>query len=308
MMTKRLLILCLTSMMLPELVMAANEINCTASPDCASLGYTQTQCASGGIRCPFDKSKMFCVSGFGGEDFSFKTYLYTHHIVFSDGTTNTFYNADKDAIGIVIYVHPNTQGNHGIIMALNQPTVQTRDEAIKYCANYTTKGTKVGDWHLADFGELMTMQNYDLSDGSMQFQNLNSVLKTIPGAQALGVSYSYYYSSTCGSDATFADCRRVSSCPTSYSTPYFSVYSYGWRWVSSNSYTKNYAPGCMSDTNYSSSSPRSWGFGYYNDTYWSSSDAVSASNGGWALSLYGGNYISAATKTNYAHFRCVALF
>ena len=41
-----------------------SDITCTAAPDCASLGYTKSvdQCPDGGMKCPFDSSKMFCVS------------------------------------------------------------------------------------------------------------------------------------------------------------------------------------------------------------------------------------------------------
>ena len=50
-----------------------SNITCTAAPDCASLGYTKSidQCPDGGMRCPFDQSKMFCVSA-ENVDFVFK--------------------------------------------------------------------------------------------------------------------------------------------------------------------------------------------------------------------------------------------
>lgn len=53
-----------------------SDITCTAAPDCASLGYTKSvdQCPDGGMKCPFDSSKMFCVSA-GNMDFVFKTKL-----------------------------------------------------------------------------------------------------------------------------------------------------------------------------------------------------------------------------------------
>ena len=43
---------------------AADEtINCTATPNCADLGYTKNadSCPDGGIKCPFDENKMFCL-------------------------------------------------------------------------------------------------------------------------------------------------------------------------------------------------------------------------------------------------------
>ncbi len=33
---------------------------CTPSPDCADMGYTETSCSGKFVRCPFDTSKLFC--------------------------------------------------------------------------------------------------------------------------------------------------------------------------------------------------------------------------------------------------------
>ena len=34
---------------------------CTPTPDCASIGYTQTSCETKSVKCPFDTSKLFCL-------------------------------------------------------------------------------------------------------------------------------------------------------------------------------------------------------------------------------------------------------
>ena len=34
---------------------------CTPTPDCASIGYTETSCEGDSLKCPFDISKLFCV-------------------------------------------------------------------------------------------------------------------------------------------------------------------------------------------------------------------------------------------------------
>ena len=317
-MTKQLFALLLTTAAFPGLAQAADEINCTASPECATLGYTQTNCPKGGIRCPFDKTKMFCVSGFGGEDFSFKNTIYQYQIVFADGSTGTYYDDKKDPIGIITYVHPNGQGNHGLIMSLDQPTVQTRAFALHYCANYTTKGTKVGDWHLADIGEIGTMQNGDEIDNTTQLNTINNILKTIPGAQALGVSFSYYYSRKCSHSNAYlwVDCDVSSlSCPHNsrydfdnssrrYPSNYLNlgVNSKNWYYNSSSDY--NPAPGCANV--YDDSSYYIYGgypF-YYSSSYWSASDNPSGSTP-YVVDLYQNNQ----TTTNSAqkgHFRCVA--
>ncbi len=33
---------------------------CTPTPDCADMGYTETSCSGSFVRCPFDTSKLFC--------------------------------------------------------------------------------------------------------------------------------------------------------------------------------------------------------------------------------------------------------
>lgn len=336
-MTKQLFALLLTTVAFPGLVQAAEEINCTASPECATLGYTQTECPKGGIRCPFDKTKMFCVSGFGGEDFSFKNTIYQYQIVFADGSTGTYYDDTKDPIGIITYVHPNGQGNHGLIMSLDQPTVQTRAFALHYCANYTTKGTKVGDWHLADIGEIGTMQNGDEIDNTTQLNTLNNILKTIPGAQALGVSFSYYYSRKCSHKDAYlwVDCDVSSlGCPPN-SYDYFNNYSYRYpseylniggaakNWygqvATSNCTTSGYsdeiqryctdynpAPGCVNTDTSTYNGYYIFGGNtfYYSSSYWSASDNPSGTTP-YVVDLYQNNQTTTSSAQR-GHFRCVA--
>lgn len=33
---------------------------CVATPDCEELGYTETECPEGGVKCPWDTTKFFC--------------------------------------------------------------------------------------------------------------------------------------------------------------------------------------------------------------------------------------------------------
>ena len=321
-MTKQLFALLLTTVAFPGLAQAADEINCTASPECATLGYTQTNCPKGGIRCPFDKTKMFCVSGFGGEDFSFKNTIYQYQIAFADGSTGTYYDDSKDPIGIITYVHPNGQGNHGLIMSLDQPPVESRAFALHYCANYTTKGTKVGDWHLADIGEIGTMQNGDEIDNTTQLNTINNILKTIPGAQALGVSFSYYYSRKCSDSNAYlwVDCDTSNlSCNNSYFEAGDRNYKYPTEYLNIGNYNKNWytqyggsygrtdlnpAPGCANN----SSNSDYYIFGsytfYYSSSYWSASDNPSGSTP-YVVDLYQNNQTTTSSAKK-GHFRCVA--
>ena len=48
---------------LPLLLLTPTLTNaeCTPTPDCASIGYTETSCETISLKCPFDTSKLFCV-------------------------------------------------------------------------------------------------------------------------------------------------------------------------------------------------------------------------------------------------------
>ena len=54
---------------------------CTPTPDCASIGYTETSCEGASLKCPFDTSKLYCVSC----DSSFKYDCVGDNIVSSVG-------------------------------------------------------------------------------------------------------------------------------------------------------------------------------------------------------------------------------
>ena len=34
---------------------------CTPTPDCASIGYTETSCEGDSLKCPFDITKLYCI-------------------------------------------------------------------------------------------------------------------------------------------------------------------------------------------------------------------------------------------------------
>ena len=38
----------------------AQAETCTATPDCKTLGYTETSCPDGGVKCPWNTSLMYC--------------------------------------------------------------------------------------------------------------------------------------------------------------------------------------------------------------------------------------------------------
>lgn len=202
--------------LLPQIALGqTSDITCTAAPKCADLGYTKSadQCPDGGMRCPFDSSKMFCVAA-GNMDFVFKNQIAVGHVVYSDGTTSANYNANKRPIGIVIYVHHSPQKNHGLIMGLEAPLPRTREEAIIYCNGYSTQGTLPGDWHLPDAGEVWM---YSQANPDYTLSQFNTYLANTFGGDSLEIMYSDFFGngysgnrSYCGSWSYLSGCSGSS--------------------------------------------------------------------------------------------------
>ena len=190
---------------------STGDVACTETPDCASLGYTKnsTQCPDGGIKCPFDGTKMFCVSG-EALDYVFQSKVALYDVAYSDGTSSSTYNSNKQAIGLVFHVHDTPEKNHAWLVSLEQFTASTRAEAVKKCAGYSIKGTKAGDWHLADAGELLLMgKGNGTSD---HYAGINNALKKIPGAEPLGTSYNPHYCASGAADASKTYINGSPSC------------------------------------------------------------------------------------------------
>lgn len=49
--------------LLSGLILMPLSVNaeCTPTPSCEDMGYTASSCESGGLRCPFDATKWYCV-------------------------------------------------------------------------------------------------------------------------------------------------------------------------------------------------------------------------------------------------------
>lgn len=204
-----------------------SDITCTAAPDCVSLGYTKSadQCPDGGMKCPFDSSKMFCVSA-GNMDFVFKNKIAVGDVVYSDGTTSANYNPNKRPIGIVIYVHHSPQKNHGLIMGLEAPLPRTRKEAIIYCNGYSTQGTLAGDWHLPDAGEAWI---YSQANPDYVLDNFNTYLDKAFGGDVLTLKYSYFFSNSYFRNNYCSNHNYVGSCSGYTYTSYY-------HWTSTDNY------------------------------------------------------------------------
>ena len=159
---------------------------CVTPPTCESLGYTLTDAECKGrtvIKCPFDLSKVFCVSaaevGESGEC------LNVGDILYSDMTCSSKPISGKIAIGVVVSIARGTavaldEGNAlWSIEDFNVPNLSnstpTADfngkgntkNIVDFCKEkgyscpaavfaytYRTIGTQEGDWYLPAGGEL----------------------------------------------------------------------------------------------------------------------------------------------------------
>ncbi len=313
---------------------SGSEIACTQTPDCSTLGYTKTanQCPDGGIKCPFDGNKMFCVSG-ESVDYVYQNTLGLHHVAYSDGTTSASYNANKLAIGLIYYIHPNGKNDHGWMLSLEQFPANTRAEAIKRCAGFSTKGTRAGDWHLPDAAEIMMMSAGN--DATNEYTNINNALKKIPGAAQLGSSYNLHYCMSGAADQSKSYLNGSPNCTTQTTNTTCTVnftasdtkYLYnGYSFYPSdsncsNGYVDGYSSGygyrsCISASLFTGSKSCTAGFGsipataiYTNTYYWSMSDQTGSSNYIYGnLSSTTGWGSAGSVSAKYGHYRCVANF
>ena len=192
------------SLMLLSTGHAQAAVTCTASPDCSVLGYTKTaaDCPGGSVKCPFDKTKLFCLQGGGGNVFAIKNKVNNLDIVYSDGTTSSSLTTTKDAIGVALVFETNSGYNHGIIVSAHQPPATTWANAIKRCNDFVVKGTSEGDWRLPTLFEMIEINGWETesSTGTNQYTNLNNKMKLLPQAEQLGYSYLYNYCNSGAND------------------------------------------------------------------------------------------------------------
>lgn len=169
---------------------------CTPTPSCTTLGYTKTaaQCPSGGAKCPWNTSLMYCAD-------TANSTLAIGSILYSDKSVSTDIVSGKVPIGVVFdttnRLAVSIQGSSGtwgpqvdipslencsamnnasmlngkMICATNgkmntsliidyQKSSGQSFPAANYCNLYVTTGTTAGSWFLPSAAEVQTlMQN-----------------------------------------------------------------------------------------------------------------------------------------------------
>ena len=151
----------LTSVLLTAPFAVGNvSAQCVATQDCATLGYTETSCENGGIKCPFgnawackgnaDTGTEDSENGRDNPDCTYEA------IYYSDGTCVKDFISEKIPIGVVAY----NENNEKWIIALNEASSlgiiwSSEDVDIPKITNYTTEQTVINDLKSCENTEAM---------------------------------------------------------------------------------------------------------------------------------------------------------
>ena len=96
----------LTSVLLTAPFAMGNvSAQCVATQDCATLGYTETSCENGGIKCPFGNT-WACKSENNSQGNNNQDCI-MGSLYYSDGTCSLKRDKNKTHLGNVVYIDPN---------------------------------------------------------------------------------------------------------------------------------------------------------------------------------------------------------
>ena len=169
-------------------VRANDTINCTATPHCTALGYTQNadSCPDGGIKCPFDETRMFCLRS-ADLGFRIKNDVKVGDFLYTDGTSSATYTPGKGVVGIVLRPHPGNKRHALVVMLPNQSTNYSYQPyfflsnlgAVSACSDGFGRGVFGTGKYLAGIGE------------TVEFIGLRSTLNAVINRMG-GGDYSFY--------------------------------------------------------------------------------------------------------------------
>ena len=197
----RKLILMTSAAIIAPLSGLAEDITCTATPNCADLGYTSTTSCDNGVKCPWGEA-WFCPP-------PLPEVCEIGSILYSDMTCSTKAKAGKTAIGVVVYVDATGAGQAMALDSIgiyewggygtdisglpNYTSTSTASKDYASCENskiimaagdknkypavwaaneYSTEGTKAGDWCLPAAGIFTSYYNNQTSV-NLGFERVN---------------------------------------------------------------------------------------------------------------------------------------
>ena len=146
----------LTSVLLTAPFAVGNvSAQCVATQDCASLGYTETSCENGGIKCPFGNA-WACKSENNSQGNNNQDCI-IGSLYYSDGTCIKEFVSGRIPIGVVVYM--DTVDNQKWIMALDNAGIvvrwSTEEIDVPEITNYTIERTAVSDLKSCENTEAM---------------------------------------------------------------------------------------------------------------------------------------------------------
>ena len=188
----RKLILMTSAAMLLPLSAVGENITCTATPNCADLGYTSTTSCDNGVKCPWEEA-WFCPS-------QPPEVCVIGSILYSDKSCYLNLQKGKTPIGIVVYIDDNGGGQALALKSLdtkygwggygtniwelpnlsalaaskdyasceNSKKIMATGDKSTYPAawaahEYSTEGTSAGDWCLPAAGIFTSYYNNQTS-------------------------------------------------------------------------------------------------------------------------------------------------
>ena len=122
---------------------------CVTTQDCSALGYTETSCPNGGVKCPFgDKWACYVATDISDipEPNEPNVICDIGMLYFSDGTCSTNKQSGKKILGVVIY--RKTDSQNGWIIS---------PKSLNETAEWATKDGDVPN--LPDYGELSDLND-----------------------------------------------------------------------------------------------------------------------------------------------------
>ena len=130
---------------------------CTPTPDCKSLGYTETSCPDGGVKCPWNTSLMYCPQC---KQKDVCQSCYVGWILNSDMTCSENKVSGKTPIGVVANQTITTVGAaikcQGVAVALSDLSgTMNWSNANSNSSSYSASG--VSGWHLPTKDELLAV-------------------------------------------------------------------------------------------------------------------------------------------------------
>ena len=181
--SKRAMLLSVVSACLSVTLLSSSALaeGCVSSPDCKGMGYTESSCSDGGVKCPWG-NYWFC-----GAKKDVCQSCYVGWILNSDMTCSAEKASGKTPIGVVANQTITSVGAAvkcvGMAVALKDIGSMNWSSANSQSNSYSASG--VTGWHLPTKEELLTIHG-----------NISSVQGGLTKAGGTQFSSSYYWSSS----------------------------------------------------------------------------------------------------------------